>query len=161
METNGHVAVFWDYENCRPPSSASGYDVVTKIRRAVRAYGSITYFKAYLDVPLETTNPRSLNLHSGLQASGGTLAYCPHSGKKDVADKTMLVDMIAYAIDRPAPATIVLISGDRDFAYGISTLRLRGYDVVVIVPPSAHSSVRSQATFTGQRHYHPSHHQDI
>lgn len=48
------------------------------------------------------------------------------------------VDMLAYAIDHPAPATIILISGDRDFVYALSVLRLRRYRVVVMAPPSAH-----------------------
>lgn len=50
----------------------------------------------------------------------------------------ILVDMLAFAIDNPAPgkqesyakklvATICLISGDRDFVYALSTLRNRKY----------------------------------
>ena len=59
------------------------------------------------------------------------------------------MDMLAHAIDTPPPASIILVSGDRDFAYAVSTLRLRRYRVVVIsagevpVHPSlkAHASV--------------------
>jgi len=54
--------------------------------------------------------------------------------------------MLAYAIDNPAPATIILISGDRDFAYAFSILRLRQYQVVLVAPPSAHTSLTSQAS---------------
>lgn len=55
--------------------------------------------------------------------------------------------MLTYAIDRPAPATIILISGDRDFAYAASVLRLRRYSVVVIslTNPGAHQSLKAQA----------------
>ena len=56
------------------------------------------------------------------------------------------VDMLAYAIDNPAPATIILISGDRNFAYAFSILRLRQYQVVLVAPPSAHTSLTSQAS---------------
>ena len=56
------------------------------------------------------------------------------------------VDMLAYAIDNPAPATIVLISGDRDFVYAVSVLRLRRYRVVLVAPNSAHASLKSQAS---------------
>jgi hypothetical protein len=56
------------------------------------------------------------------------------------------VDMLAYAIDNPAPSTIVLISGDRDFAYALSILRLRRYQVVLITLPTAHPSLTSQAS---------------
>ena len=54
--------------------------------------------------------------------------------------------MLAYAIDNSPPSTIVLISGDRDFAYALSVLRLRRYRVVLITLPSAHASLVSQAT---------------
>ncbi len=56
------------------------------------------------------------------------------------------VDMLTYAIDNPAPATVVLISGDRDFVYAVSVLRLRRYRVVVVAPNSAHTSLKSQAS---------------
>lgn len=53
--------------------------------------------------------------------------------------------MLAYAIDTPAPATVILISGDRDFVYAVSVLRLRQYHVVVVAPATAHISLRSRA----------------
>jgi hypothetical protein len=51
-------------------------------------------------------------------------------------------------MDNPIPATIILISGDRDFAYAISVLRFRQYQAVIVVPslPSAHPSLTSQAS---------------
>ncbi|TDL15370.1 hypothetical protein BD410DRAFT_732840 [Rickenella mellea] len=133
-------------ENCHPPSNTSGYDIVDKFRQAVETHGSIIHFKAYLDVSL-SNGPKSAKLYSEFQDAGVTLAHCPHSGRKDVVDKMMLVDMISYTLYNSSPLTIVLITGDRDFAYGISSLRLRGYDVIVIVPPSAHNSIQTLGTF--------------
>jgi hypothetical protein len=43
--------------------------------------------------------------------------------------------MIAYAIDNPPPATIVLITAVQGYSYAVSILRLRRYRVVVIAPP--------------------------
>jgi hypothetical protein len=54
--------------------------------------------------------------------------------------------MLSYAIDNAAPATIILISGDRDFVYAVSVLRQRRYKIILIAPPSAHSSLKSQAS---------------
>lgn len=54
--------------------------------------------------------------------------------------------MLTYALDTPAPATIVLITGDRDFVYAVSVLRLRLYRVVLVAPQQAHNSLKSQAT---------------
>ncbi|KAG8921930.1 hypothetical protein FRC01_014728 [Tulasnella sp. 417] len=89
-----------------------------------------------------------INLRSELQSSGVSLTDCPRaSNRKDVVDKMLLVDMLAFAMDNPAPAVIVLISGDRDFVYAVSVLRHRKYDVVLIIPPQgAHITLQSQAT---------------
>ncbi|EDR10914.1 uncharacterized protein LACBIDRAFT_315902 [Laccaria bicolor S238N-H82] len=151
MQNNGseNVAIFWDYENCPAPSNISGYEIVKGIRSLAQLYGSVKLFKAYLEISsLESglLTPRLLTLTSELQSSGVSLIHCPHNGRKDVADKMMLVDMLSHAIDNPAPTTIVLISGDRDFAYAISVLRLRRYHVVLITLANAHLSLTSQAS---------------
>ena len=137
------------------------------IRRLAQLYGSVKLFKAYLEISsLESglLTPRLLTLTSELQSSGVSLIHCPHNGRKDVADKMMLgkyplyflywyilmqqssVDMLGHAIDNPAPTTILLISGDRDFAYAVSVLRLRRYQVVLITLSNAHLSLTSQAS---------------
>ena len=56
--------------------------------------------------------------------------------------------MLAYAIDNPTPTTIVLISGDRDFAYALSILRFRRYRIVLITLSNAHQSLRAQAAIS-------------
>lgn len=52
------------------------------------------------------------------------------------------MDILLFALDHPShvvniPATVVLIAGDRDYSYLISTLRLRGHDIVLIFPPNS------------------------
>lgn len=139
------VAIFWDYENCTPSSAAPGYDVVENIRQIAHKYGSVKLFKAYLEIS-EQPSPNSNRLRSELVSCGVSLTDCPHNGRKDVADKMMIVDMLTYAIDKPAPATLIVISGDRDFVYAVSVLRWRRYRVVLVAPNSAHASLRSQAS---------------
>lgn len=51
------------------------------------------------------------------------------------------MDILLFALENPnhlsnLPATVVLIAGDRDYSYLISTLRLRGHDIVLIFPPN-------------------------
>ena len=138
------------------PANSSGYTITKNIRSLTRSFGSVKVFKAYF----EASN-QSPNLRSELQSSGVTLVDCPHLGKKEVADKMLLgnlstqsyvssatdphtVDMMAYAIDNPAPCTIFVITGDRDFAYAISILGLRLYQVVLIAGPNARPSLTSQ-----------------
>jgi hypothetical protein len=56
--------------------------------------------------------------------------------------------MLAFCLDHPAPATIILVSGDRDFAYAMSVLRHRQYQMVLVAPaqPTAHVTLRAQAS---------------
>ncbi|KAF8803943.1 DUF537-domain-containing protein [Phlegmacium glaucopus] len=146
MKDTDEVAVFWDYENCPAPSNTSGYAIVNNIRSVAQTFGSVKLFKAYLEVTEQVPVSRAQVLRSELQSSGVSLTDCPHNGRKDVADKMIIVDMLAHAIDNPAPSTIVLISGDRDFAYALSILRLRRYRVVLITLSNAHPSLRVQAS---------------
>ncbi|KAG2112856.1 NYN domain-containing protein [Suillus clintonianus] len=141
------VAVFWDYENCSPPLNSQGHAIVNGIRRIAHVFGNVTSFKTYFDMSSQSS-PKSVGFRSDLQSSGVSIIDCPHNGKKEVVDKMILVDMIAFAVDNPSPATIILIAGDRDYAYAVSTLRLRQYTVVLIVPPAPNipQSLESQAS---------------
>ncbi len=58
----------------------------------------------------------------------------------------LIVDMLAYALDNPAPSTVVLITGDRDFAYAFSVLKLRRYRTILVTLPNAHASLTFQAS---------------
>lgn len=77
-------------ENCRPPSSMSGYFIADRIRRIARPFGAITLFNAYLELNSEFLSARPYVLQSELQSSGISLTHCPHNGRKDVADKMMI-----------------------------------------------------------------------
>ncbi|KAI0747887.1 NYN domain-containing protein [Daedaleopsis nitida] len=145
IKMSASVAVFWDYENCALPALEPSYTIVNRIRRLAHQFGSVKSFKAYLEYP-EQSSLKSLALRSELQSCGVSLIDCPHNGRKEVADKMMMIDMMAFAIDTPAPATIILISGDRDFVYAVSVLALRQYQVVVLAPRAAHSSLKAQAS---------------
>ncbi|KAF8894334.1 NYN domain-containing protein [Gymnopilus junonius] len=145
MNGSAGVSIFWDCENCHVPSNTSGYTVVDKICSLAREYGSIKSFKAYLEISDQVQ--KSLTLRSELQSSGVTLIDCPHNGRKDVADKMIMVDMLAHAMDTPAHlTTMILITGDRDFAYPMSILKLRNYRVVLVTLSNAHISLTAQAS---------------
>ena len=59
------------------------------------------------------------------------------------------VDIMAFIKDNPPPATIILISGDRDFAYLLSTIRWRKYNVVLISNSfMTHESLTAQGSVT-------------
>ena len=77
-------------ENCNPPSNSCGlgYDIVNNISRMARLFGSVTTFRAYLDIA--TQSSKSAVFRSELQSSGVSMIDCPHNGKKDVVDKMIL-----------------------------------------------------------------------
>ncbi|PSR88888.1 hypothetical protein PHLCEN_2v5037 [Hermanssonia centrifuga] len=139
------VAIFWDYENCEMPASADPFTISNGIRRLSQGYGIVKVFRAYFEMS-DLTSQRSISMRSGLQSCGVSLIDCPHNNRKDVADKMILADMLVHAMDHPAPSTVILISGDRDFAYAVSLLRLRKYKIVVIAPSTLHNSLKTQAT---------------
>lgn len=88
------IAIFWDVDNCSPPSGSSGREIALAIRKAVQlattpsARGNgdgngnqqsdnpIVVFKAYLELSAENSAPLSreqVNLRSELQGCGVTL----------------------------------------------------------------------------------------
>ncbi|KAF5387051.1 hypothetical protein D9615_001821 [Tricholomella constricta] len=142
MQRPENVAIFWDFESLPPDPNQSGYELIENIRSLAHAFGSVISLKAYLDTSALT----SPSLRAELHASGVSLIDCPHNGKKDMADKMLIADMVAFAIDHPSPSTIFLISSDRDYAYAVSTLRLRRYQVVILCPSSAHKNLLAQAS---------------
>ncbi|KAF7304722.1 NYN domain-containing protein [Mycena kentingensis (nom. inval.)] len=132
------VAIFWDYQNCHASDNVSGYQVVANVRNAAHKYGRIASLRAYWEVPDGT--PKNLALRNELQSSGVSIV----DTRSHVAGQMLVVDMLTWAIDHPR-ATFFIITGDTDFAYAISTLRLRKYEIVV-VSLSTNSSLKSQAS---------------
>ncbi|CAA0807523.1 Putative endonuclease or glycosyl hydrolase [Striga hermonthica] len=129
---NGPVAILWDIENCPVPSDVRPEDVAGNIRMALRVHpiirGAVTMFSAYGDF---NSFPR--RLREGCQRTGVKLVDVPN-GRKDAADKAILVDMFLFALDNSPPSSIVLISGDVDFAPALHILGQRGYTVVLVIP---------------------------
>ncbi|KAF9036732.1 hypothetical protein BJ165DRAFT_602780 [Panaeolus papilionaceus] len=130
------INVFWDFETTRGgglSSSVSTYDLVKNLRTALRPYGKLKSVRAYWDFSGQLMASAS-SARSDLSSSGVTLIDCPASGRKDLATKMMLVDIFIHALDHSPPHTFAIMTGDRDLAYGISTLRLRDYRVIVVSP---------------------------
>ncbi|KAL6494714.1 hypothetical protein OROGR_031514 [Orobanche gracilis] len=90
--------------------------------------GAVTTFSAYGDF---NSFPR--RLREGCQRTGVKLIDVPN-GRKDASDKAILVDMFLFALDNPPPSSIMLISGDVDFAPALHILGQRGYTVILVIP---------------------------
>ncbi|KFK40022.1 hypothetical protein AALP_AA3G320100 [Arabis alpina] len=130
--TDGPVAILWDIENCPVPSDVRPEDVAGNIRRAVQLHpminGPLVIFSAYGDF-----NAFPRRVREGCQRTGVKLVDVPN-GRKDAADKAILLDMFLFVLDNRVPSTIILITGDVDFAPALHVLGQRGYNVVVVIP---------------------------
>ncbi|GAV78767.1 NYN domain-containing protein/OST-HTH domain-containing protein [Cephalotus follicularis] len=130
--SDGPVGILWDIENCPVPSDVRPEDVAGNIRMALQVHpiikGAVMMFSAYGDF-----NAFPRRLREGCQRTGVKLIDVPN-GRKDAADKAILVDMFLFALDNPPPSTIMLISGDVDFAPALHILGQRGYTVILVIP---------------------------
>ncbi|KAJ3535067.1 hypothetical protein NMY22_g6653 [Coprinellus aureogranulatus] len=131
-------------------TATSGFEIVDKIRILASRFGVIKSFKGYTssaDINLlsESSSLEALRLRSQLQSSGVSLMDVP--GKPNVAEKMVVVDMLAYAFDRlPQETILVLITAEPSFSYALSFLRLRKYRVVLLAPENEETqSLLSQA----------------
>lgn len=108
--------------------------MTSRLHELFRQYGSIVGINAYAPValiPLELRNQLQLGGVQMIDASA-----LQGSGRKDVVDKLIFTALFVFALDHRPPATIVLISGDVDYAVPLATLKLRGYNTI-LVPPKA------------------------
>lgn len=132
LSLHGSVAILWDIENCPVPNDVRPEDVAGNIRMALRVHpvirGAVTMFSAYGDF-----NAFPRRLREGCQRTGVKLIDVPN-GRKDAADKAILVDMFLFALDNRPPSSIMLISGDVDFAPALHILGQRGYTVILVIP---------------------------
>ncbi|XAR59443.1 hypothetical protein NMG60_11015284 [Bertholletia excelsa] len=128
----GPVAILWDIENCPVPIDVRPEDVAGNIRMALQVHpvinGAVTVFSAYGDF-----NAFPRRLREACQRTGVKLIDVPNR-RKDATDKAILVDMFLFALDNPPPSSIMLISGDMDFAPAMHVLGQRGYTVILVIP---------------------------
>lgn len=127
---NAKTSVWWDIENCHVPKGLDAHVIAQNIRSALSKleYRGPVSITAYGDTKL--LSPR---VQEALSSTGIALHHVP-SGVKDASDKKILVDMLFWAVDNPAPANYMLISGDRDFSNALHQLRLRRYNVLLARP---------------------------
>ena len=125
------IAVFHDLENCAVPSAVQAWSVAGAVLEALRAsgYGGVLRsYTAFGDMAL--LRPA---IRRQLSSTGVRLCDVP-SGRKDAADRALLLDMLLFARDTPPPAVVLLITGDRDFAPTAHRLTQLGYTVLLSAP---------------------------
>ncbi|XP_057461695.1 uncharacterized protein LOC130751949 [Actinidia eriantha] len=127
------TSVWWDIENCQVPKSCDPHAIAQNISSALvkMNYRGPVSISAYGD-----TNRIPYSVQQALSSTGIALNHVP-AGVKDASDKKILVDMLFWAVDNPAPANYLLISGDRDFSNALHQLRMRTYNILLAQPLKA------------------------
>ncbi|RDY14512.1 Meiosis regulator and mRNA stability factor 1, partial [Mucuna pruriens] len=127
------ISVWWDIENCHVPKGSDPHAIAQNISSALvrMNYCGPVSISAYGDT---TRIPASVQ--HALSSTGISLNHVP-AGVKDASDKKILVDMLFWAVDNPAPANYLLISGDRDFSNALHQLRMRRYNILLAQPQKA------------------------
>ncbi|CAN4110872.1 unnamed protein product [Withania somnifera] len=127
------ISVWWDIENCQVPRGSDPHAIAQNISSALvnMNYCGPVSISAYGD-----TTKISSSVQQALNSTGIGLNHVP-AGVKDASDKKILVDMLFWAVDNPAPANYLLISGDRDFSNALHQLRMRRYNILLAQPQKA------------------------
>ncbi|MED6146248.1 hypothetical protein PIB30_032748 [Stylosanthes scabra] len=131
--SSAKVSVWWDIENCPVSRGCDAHSIAKNISSALvrMNYCGPVSISAYGD-----THRIPPSIQHALSSTGISLNHVP-AGVKDASDKKILVDMLFWAVDNPAPANYLLISGDRDFSSALHQLRLRRYNILLAQPVKA------------------------
>src|SRR5258706_4530346 len=106
------------------------HTTITTISQKCTSYGALTTFRAYLernDGLNPPVHPRdTLTLH------GVTLLQYPQATRASNFEKMLITDLFTFALDNPAPSTIVLITNAELSTYPISALRNRHFKIILV-----------------------------
>ncbi|KAL0715011.1 hypothetical protein Bca4012_021990 [Brassica carinata] len=127
------TAVWWDIDNCHVPKGVDAHGIAQNISSALE---KMNYLGTVSISAFGDTNRIPPAIQQALNSTGIALNHVP-AGAKDASDKKILVNMFCWALDNPAPANFMLISGDRDFSDALHQLRLRRYNVLLAQPRKA------------------------
>nr|XP_057944935.1 meiosis regulator and mRNA stability factor 1 isoform X3 [Doryrhamphus excisus] len=129
------VGVFWDIENCSVPSGRSAGVVVERIRSRFFQGHREAEFICVCDISKE-----SKAVIQELNNCQVTVAHI-NATAKNAADDKLRQSLRRFAETHTAPATVVLVSSDVNFASELSDLRHRhGFQVILV-----HGNHTSQA----------------
>ncbi|XP_068177723.1 meiosis regulator and mRNA stability factor 1 isoform X2 [Antennarius striatus] len=121
------VGVFWDIENCSVPSGRSAGAVVQRIRSRFFQGHREAEFICVCDISKE-----SKSVIQELNNCQVTVAHI-NATAKNAADDKLRQSLRRFAETHTAPATVVLVSSDVNFASELSDLRHRhGFQVILV-----------------------------
>lgn len=135
------IGFFWDIENCQVPRGCSAIDVVSSLRAKFLAGRREADFVVVCDVRKE--QPNKLQELNDAQVS--LIHVC--GTQKNAADEKLRQCMRRFGELHSAPAALVLISGDINFAADLSDFRYRkNMDVILVHKQHTSSALIACAT---------------
>ena len=124
------LSIFWDIENVPIPNEVSGTQVATRLKAILAQHGQLKQFRGYASIGLNHIPEQK---RSELQLSGCHLVDCPHAGRKEVADKMIIVDAMEFAFSNASGATLCFITSDLDYAYLLAKLQQRPQWTTIVI----------------------------
>ena len=127
-------ALYWDYENM-PLGKLLCADTLSHLISCVRNFGRVVESRLYADSGKQWKGASAPRQRALLERLGITLIDCPTEDKREAVDKKIICDAVVWAVSRASrslPCSVVLVSGDGDFAYMLSRLRSLGVRIIVI-----------------------------
>ncbi|XP_037293714.1 meiosis regulator and mRNA stability factor 1 [Manduca sexta] len=124
---NVPLGIFWDIENCQVPRDCSAIDVVAAIRSKFLTGRREADFVVVCDVRKESAS----RLQELNDAQVSLIHVC--GTQKNAADEKLRQCMRRFGELHPAPASLLLISGDINFAADLSDFRHRKNMEVILV----------------------------
>uniref|UniRef100_A0A670JQS0 Meiosis regulator and mRNA stability factor 1 n=1 Tax=Podarcis muralis TaxID=64176 RepID=A0A670JQS0_PODMU len=127
LENLPPIGVFWDIENCSVPSGRSAVAVVQRIREKFFKGHREAEFICVCDISKE-----SKEVIEELNNCQVTVAHI-NATAKNAADDKLRQSLRRFADTHAAPATVVLVSTDVNFALELSDLRHRhGFHIILV-----------------------------
>nr|XP_036848050.1 meiosis regulator and mRNA stability factor 1 isoform X6 [Manis javanica] len=127
LENLPPIGVFWDIENCSVPSGRSATAVVQRLREKFFKGHREAEFICVCDISKE--NKEVIQELNNCQV---TVAHI-NATAKNAADDKLRQSLRRFANTHTAPATVVLVSTDVNFALELSDLRHRhGFHIILV-----------------------------
>ncbi|XP_071966064.1 meiosis regulator and mRNA stability factor 1-like [Antedon mediterranea] len=137
------IGVFWDIENCSVPRGRSALVLVQRIRDQFFGGHREAEFMCVCDI-----NKENNSVIQELNDAQVTVAHI-NATAKNAADDKLKQSLRRFADTHTQPATVVLISGDVNFANDLSDLRHRhGLKIILIHRPDSSDALTTCANET-------------
>ncbi|XP_056122007.1 meiosis regulator and mRNA stability factor 1 isoform X3 [Rhinichthys klamathensis goyatoka] len=127
LETLPPIGVFWDIENCAVPSGRSAATLVQRLRERFFQGHREAEFICVCDI-----NKENKAVIQELNNCQVTVAHI-NATAKNAADDKLRQSLRRFADTHAAPATVIVVSSDVNFASELSDLRHRhGFQVILV-----------------------------